>query len=180
MKKNIKAFIKEIVPIIVGILIALYINNWNDERKDRAYINQIFISIDKELTESNEDINEKMAMQQVLVDTLDHYLDDSMISLADVLIKAKGIYMPVIKISAWKAISNTRIELIDYDKLSTLSNIEELKVNLNIQTEKLVDYFYLNSEETEREKKQIMKLSMSTIIGNEKVMQGEIEKIINE
>jgi hypothetical protein len=30
----LKYFTKEIIPVIIGILIALFINNWNEERKE--------------------------------------------------------------------------------------------------------------------------------------------------
>ena len=51
-----KYLIKEIIPVTIGILIALYINNWNENQKNTNYINQISSSIDKELNETNEDI----------------------------------------------------------------------------------------------------------------------------
>jgi len=69
MKKITIAFFKEIIPIIVGILIALYINNWNENRKDKNYINQISTSINKELTETNDDIIETLSKQRTLIDS---------------------------------------------------------------------------------------------------------------
>jgi len=107
MKKIIKILFKEIVPIIIGILIALYINNWNEDRKDKNYINRISISINKELTESNNDITKKLVQQKTLVDSLNFYLKDDTISLYKIIRKAKGIYIPSIKIHSWKAISNS-------------------------------------------------------------------------
>src|SRR5690554_1879820 len=125
MKKNIKSFIKEIVPIILGILIALYINNWNENRKDEKYINQMITSIDKELKESNKDIKETIPLQKTLIDTLNFYRKDDNVSIGDVMMKANGVHIPSIKISSWKAISNSKIELMDYDRISALANIEE-------------------------------------------------------
>lgn len=40
--KQLGQIIREIVPVIIGILIALLINNWNEDRKDKKYLNQIF------------------------------------------------------------------------------------------------------------------------------------------
>ena len=180
MKQNIKAFIKEIVPIIVGILIAMYITNWNESRKDKNYINRIFQSINKELIETNEDIINKISVQKSFVDTLDFYLNDNKISLLDITIKAKGIYMPAIKMNSWKAISNSRIELIEYEKVSVMVNIEEQKENLKMKTEKLVDYIYSNAYETGKEKKELMKIMMLDIIGTEIPLQKEIERIITD
>ena len=46
--KQISQLIKEIIPVIIGVLIALVINNWNEERKDKKYLTQIFSSINEE------------------------------------------------------------------------------------------------------------------------------------
>ena len=180
MKKNIKAFIKEIIPIIAGIIIAMYITNWNENRKDKNYINQIFLSINKDLIESNEDINDKILIQKSFIDTLDFYLEDNKISLLDITIKAKGIYMPTIKMNSWKAISNSRIELIEYNKVSVMVNIEEQKENLKMKTNKLVDFLYSNAYETGKQKKELMKIMMLDIIGTETPLQKEIERIITD
>ncbi|MBE9467783.1 MAG: hypothetical protein IMY72_05595 [Bacteroidetes bacterium] len=180
MKKNIKAFIKEIVPIIVGILIAMYITNWNENRKEKKYINQMYLSINKELIETNEDIIDKISIQQSFIDTLDFYLEDNKISLLDITIKANGIYMPTIKINSWKAISNSRIELVEYDKVSAFANIEEQKEILKMKIEKLGNFFYSNTKETGKEKKEFMKIIMLDIIGTEIPLQKGIERIIND
>jgi len=36
--KKINQLFKEIIPVIIGVLIALVINNWNEERKDKKYL----------------------------------------------------------------------------------------------------------------------------------------------
>ncbi len=180
MKKNIGTLISELIVVIAGILIALFINNWNEERKDKAYIDKIFLSINKELTETNEDITRKLVLQQAFVDTLNLYLDYDSISLFDITLKAERINMPFIKINSWKSISNSKIELIEYEKMSSLAAIEERKELLGIQIDKMIDYFYLNADETGRDKKELIKIAMLSIIGNEKPLQQEIEKIIND
>ena len=178
MKKNIKSFIKEIVTIIVGILIALWINNWNENRKDKKYIEKISSSINKELTETNEDIIDKIAIQKTFIDTLDAYMNNEKISLFDVIIKAKGIYIPSIKINSLKALSNSKIELMEYDKISALANIEEQKEMLRIKSERFQDFVYSNVKETGKDKKEFMKLLMQDIINTEIPLQKGIESII--
>ena len=56
--KQIRQLVKEIIPVILGILIALIINNWNENRKEKKYLDQIFTSIESELEESIIDLNE--------------------------------------------------------------------------------------------------------------------------
>jgi hypothetical protein len=175
MKKNIKALIKEIFPIIVGILIALWINNWNETQKDKKYINQISSSINKELTETTEDIIDNIAIQKSLIDTLDFYKKDDKISIFDILMKVNGIQIPTIKINSWKAISNSKIELMEYDKVSTLANIEEQKEILKMKSQNLMNFIYPNTRETVIDKKELLKLMMLDIISTEITIQKQIE-----
>lgn len=180
MKKNIKAFFKEIVPIIIGILIAIYINNWNEDRKDKNYINRISASINKELTETNDDIIDKLALQTTLIDTLDFYKKNNKTSLIDIMMKVNGVSVPSIKISSWKSISNSKIELMEYDKISSLSNIEEQKELLKIKGNNLMNFAYLNIKETGIDKKELFKLMILDIISTEIGIQEEIKGIISE
>jgi len=57
-----------------------------------------------------------------LIDTLEFYSNDDKISLVNTVIKGNGLNYPSIKMNSWKAISNSRIELLDYDKMSDLAN----------------------------------------------------------
>ena len=180
MKKIIKAFFKEIVPIIVGILIALYINNWNEDRKDKNYIDQISTSIQNELTESHKDIDKKLVQQKTLIDSLNFYLNDNQVALDEIINKARGIYIPKIRINSWKAISNSKIELMDYEKVSTLADIEEQKELLLMKAEKLIDFIYSNYKETGKDKKEFMIIMMSEVISTEKSLQEDIGEIIKE
>ena len=41
-----KYFIKEIIPVTIGILIALSIGNWNQENKEKEYVKDMFDLID--------------------------------------------------------------------------------------------------------------------------------------
>ena len=180
MKKIIKAFFKEIVPIIIGILIALYINNWNEDRKDKNYIDRISISIHKELTETNNDIVDNLLKQRSLIDSFDFYLKDNQVSLEMILKKSEGIYIPKIRVNSWKAISNSKIELMDYEKTSTLVDIEEQKELLRMKAEKLIDFIFSNYRETGEDKKEFVKMLVSEIMSTERSLQKDIGKIINK
>jgi short-subunit dehydrogenase len=109
--KQINYIIKEVIPIIIGILIALFINNWNEDRKDKKYLNQMFSSIESELEESNIDIKRVIPKQLASIDTLDVYLNNEKVTLYEIIMKSNGIQMPIIKTNTWNAIANSKIEL---------------------------------------------------------------------
>ena len=75
MDQNIKKFLKDMIPVLTGVLLALWINNWNENRKNTNYINQISSSISKELKETNEDIIKELSFQKRLIDSLNFYFN---------------------------------------------------------------------------------------------------------
>lgn len=177
---QVSKLFREMIPVIIGILIALFINNWNEDRKDRKYLNQIFSSVGSELEESLSDIREVIPKQMASVDTLDKYMNNDKVSLFDIVMKSNGIHMPYIKTNSWNSIANSKIELVEYEKLSTLSHIEELKENLAQRTEKQMDFIFQNFENTDRNKKIIVRMMMTDIISAENDLQEEIEVFVNQ
>lgn len=180
MKKYIKGFFKEIVPVIAGILIALWINNWNENRKDRAYVDSMYSSIKKELRESNKEIDYKMKLQKRLFDTITKYIHDDKVSLFDVMYKGGGGQLLSIKINAWKTLSNSKIDLMDYEKVSLLSNIEEGKEILKMKSEYFMNFLYSNIYKKEPNQKETARMLVSELISTERDLKNYIEKIINE
>jgi len=180
IRKNLFQFIKEIIPIIVGILIALFIDNWNVERKDRVYINQVFTMVDSELKESKEEILITIPKQETLIDSLNFYAKNKEVTVLTTVMKSGGIYLPPIKLNAWKAVSTNKIDLVDYKKVTTLSNIEELKGILSGKGELLMNFIYANINETDERIKQTIKLMLLDIIQTEKTLQLHIEAFEKE
>lgn len=167
IKKNILYFTKEIIPVIIGILIALYINNWNESRKERKYINQIFSSISKELKDTNEEIDRIIPLQKSLVDTISFYSKNKDINLFDALRKTNGIHIPTVRLNSWKAISNSKIELVNYDKLTLLSMIEEQQELVKNKSKYLMEFLYSNIHSYENEKKEVLQILIMDLIQTE-------------
>ncbi|MFS4417059.1 hypothetical protein [Maribacter sp. 2307ULW6-5] len=180
MKKNIKALVKEIVPIILGILIALYIDNWNQNRKDQKYVDQMIASMDKELEESLEDIKKTLPQQTTLIDSLAFYGKDEQVSIFDVMMKANGIHLPSIKTTSWKAISTSKLELMAYKRIRTMTQIQEQKENMLAKCRLLMDFTYQNIKETDSEKKELVGIMMQDIMVSERDLQAEIEAILED
>lgn len=178
MHKTLKTFIKEIISIVFGILIALYINNWNEDRKDQNYIDTISKAIQKELVETDDDITKKLEQQHSLMDTIRFYAGNDQITIDQILKKADGIYVPSIRLNAWKAIANSKIELLDYDRISTLADIETQKELIDLKAQKLIDFVYENYGETTEDKKIFMSIILNEVINTEISLQQDVQKMI--
>lgn len=161
-------------------MIALFINNWNDERKEKEYLNQIFYAINKELEESLIDIERVIPKQMASADSIQKYLTNEEGSIYDVITRANGVHAPTIKTNAWKAIANSKIELITYDKLSALADIEERKENLRWRLEKQMDFMFQNMEKTDKAKKEMLIMTILNMVGAEKELQMAIEESIKK
>lgn len=67
--KYFKYAIGEIVLVVVGILIALQINNWNEDNKDRhlenTYLNRLAEDLEKDLVDLDIEINKRLDKAEV-------------------------------------------------------------------------------------------------------------------
>lgn len=168
-------FIKEMIPVIVGILIALSIDNWNQNNKDEKYVKEIYSLINSELKETTQNINENLPLQKSLIDTIDFYSKNKEVNILNIVLKSKGIYIATVKTNAWKALSSSKIELVDYKKIADLSNIDEQKEILKRKSQNLMNFISSNPNETQKDKKEILKIMILDIIGTEKAIQSIIE-----
>ena len=144
------------------------------------YLNQIFSSIESELKESNIDIKRVIPKQLASVDTINAYLNNEKVTLYEIMMKSDGIHKPIIKTNSWNAIANSKIELIEYEKLSALSDIQERKENLNQRIERQMEYGFQNFEKSDKNKKIIFQMMILDIIGAEKELQTRIEELIKK
>lgn len=181
MKKiSFQGFIKDLVPVLLGVLIALYINNLNEDYKNKKYIENFYTSLQQELKETHKDFIEKKPIQKQLLDTLNYYANNNTLPLIDVIMKGGGINGTRIKLNYWKSLANSKIELISYDKLSILADIEEGKELLTYKRNKILDFVYANLRETSSDKKIILKLMMEEVLRTQENIMEDILKIINE
>ena len=135
-------FLYDMVPVTVGILLALFINNWNENRKDQAFLDRVQASLEQELSDNAEDLEEMVTRHQGLIDTTRHYLANDTVSVFDVFAYTSGFQIPSVKLTSWQALKSSRVELADYELISAMTDLEDIKINLNLKIEKLMDFAY--------------------------------------
>jgi len=115
-----------------------------------------------------------MITQRSLIDTLVVYLEDESLNLQNIMNKTNGISLPKIRIHSWKALANSKIELIDYESLSTLANIEDEKNILQDKSKYLMNFLYTNIGESTRYSKAVLVGLVNDILGTEDWLLSEI------
>ena len=167
MVKSLKKILFEMIPVILGILIALVINNWKEDIGNKKFLNRVLSSIEDEMRENTSSIEEVMPKQIALIDTIDAYVEDSDVSILELIEKVNGFQAALIKNTSWKSFLNAKIELMDYETISVLTEIDEGKSLLKLKLEKLMDFAYENVESKERSKKEFLRILVLDVLDSE-------------
>ena len=166
--KYIKYAIGEIVLVVIGIMIALSINNWKEDLDDEKFISRIFYSIEKEMKSNEVEFNAVMPMQFSLIDTIDQYMNDEKISLSEIIIRGNGLRAPTLNNVSWNYFLNTKLELIDFNTISILTKIEQANQLLNSKISNLMEFVLENSESTNTKSKKMLKFQILNVVSSEK------------
>ena len=168
-----------IIPVTIGILIALSIGNWNQNKKEQEYVTEMLGLIDNELNTTDKGIEDVVPIQMSLIDTLQHFSNDKDVSIMQSILKVGGVKIASIKTNAWNAISSSKLELVDYKLIIPLSDIVEEKEALKVKSNTLINFANENLNETNTEKKKVLILYLKDIIGTEKAIQEQIKVVKN-
>lgn len=160
-------FIKAVIPVLVGVLLALYIGNWNLQRNNKQYVNQMLHYISKDLTDSQEAVKDNMQKQKALLQAVETSENNPSRTIGEVIGKAGGIYASPLNLTAWRSVAANKIELIDYERVSLLSTLEEANKLLQQKADRVVNHMVQNMDDTSKEKKVAMTIFLKDLIGTE-------------
>lgn len=171
-KYSVLKLVREMIPIILGVLIALFINNWNQSRIDQKFQQTILSSINSELKENHDELLTLIPAHKQLLDTINQYQHDSTVNLGQILNKVNGIQLVSIKNTSWKALLNSNIQLVEYNLITQLIDIDEDKNYMNVLSEKLLDLVYEELETGKASSKQKLFILINDIL----VLEGDLAK----
>ena len=75
--KYMRYAIGEIVLVVIGILIALSINNWNESKKEQAILNASLSSLKINLIKDIENLNKQINYNKIVQEQIDKYLNNN-------------------------------------------------------------------------------------------------------
>ena len=140
---DMKKIFLDIIPVLVGILSALFISNLQQARSERSYIENSISFIIKENQENIAELTYAIERQTSFIDTLSKYLDDDQITLEGVMRKARGVYTPDLKSTTWKfLVQDSKHTLVSYEFINRLAEIEKYEVLVNRYNVKLGDLVF--------------------------------------
>lgn len=73
--RYLKYAIGEIVLVVVGILIALQINNWNEQRKENLKEQALLVRLEKEFKSNKEQLLSKIEIRNTIIENCERLLE---------------------------------------------------------------------------------------------------------
>lgn len=167
MAKKLQKLLTELLLLIVGVLIALLINNWKENLGDKRYLENTLLAVQKEIEQSKKELDEILPRHHHLIDSLDLYLTDESKSIMEIAQQAGGVQYPQIKNISLRFFITAKAELISYDIISDLTAMEDFKVMLDKKFDRLMDYTYDYLDKTDKDSKMKFMIHLSNVIDSE-------------
>ena len=155
------------IPVLLGVLTALFISSLKQNYDNQKFLDKIYSSIEKEMQSNTDEFTTTLPKQYRLVDSVQFYISDEDISIVEIIKKSNGLQIPSTRNTTWKSFLNSKLELVDFEVVSILTDVEEKKHFMNIKLEKLVDFIYENTNATNQQDKELFILHLHEIIETE-------------
>jgi hypothetical protein len=122
--KYLKYAIGEIVLVVIGILIALQINNWNEQRKDSIKEQAILKRLEKEFISNRDQLLDKIQLRNTLIENcrrlLEYYNQPENAKLDSILVFLSTIQPPTFDPIQNDLVSSGNIEILKDEELKQL------------------------------------------------------------
>lgn len=147
---NFRKFTLEMLPVILGVLIAFMINNWNENYKSKNKFNLAKAHIIQEI-KSNKDECEKILRVQENRNQFFKTYRDSLIKfqskkLSLAQLPFEGINVPSISRTAWDAANTSGITSnFSFEELQILTAIYEMQEILDDVQKQIINNVYSNN-----------------------------------
>lgn len=132
--KYFKYAIGEIILVVIGILIALQINNWNENRKSTKREQILLNQLKNEFEDNNEQLNNKIRLRDYMISSakyLFNVIDFNSLDHSDSLVfhLHRTLYTPTFNNNSKSFFNSRNINLLRNDSLKNLLTSWPIKVD---------------------------------------------------
>ncbi|MBY5951600.1 hypothetical protein KUV23_11480 [Algoriphagus marincola] len=149
MKKGspVLDYFKEITIVVIGVLIAVSIGNYKERADNEKYIEKTLLAIENDIKSSQPDLdtvfNRHLELFEILREKLEG--DEPIgpeLTLRELISDFGGFQVAVNKSVSLRFFINHKAELLEYDIISQLLDIESQSELLQSKTRRLTDFVY--------------------------------------
>jgi hypothetical protein len=139
----IRKFCLDMLPVIAGVVIGMFLNNEREARQNRNLTETTLQALSGEFKENGREIDTKLTRHTRIIDSLQYYMADEQLNLFEILVKGGGLASSEIYTTNWRAtLNNNSLRLINFQTVKLLSRIENLHEDLAKQVDMLFLILY--------------------------------------
>ena len=146
-------FLQEIAIVVVGVLIAVSINNYKEKVDNEKYIEKTLSAIENEIKMSQTDLDTTLNRHLRLLEYLENNIEDNEQTIAEMVANRGGFQVPNIKNISLRFFIANKADLVDFALISQLQDIEIFSNSLSRRNKMLADFAYENVNENSYEVK---------------------------
>ena len=133
----------ELVTVIAGILIALFVNSIQEKKADKKNLDETLHALSLEFDKNRDNIKSISHRLQRFRDTLEFYEKDASLSIYDLTVKSPGLTMVDLYTTNWQVtLSTNSLRLINFETITLLSKIDAKHNELKDQGAVLTSLLY--------------------------------------
>ena len=167
---KLTGFLKEIAIVVIGVLIAVWINNLQQRIANEKYIQKTLATIKSEIEQSRGDIDTILVRHQAIIDYLEENYANTDESIGNLIGQLGGIQSPTIKNIGLRFFIANKAELVSYDVIAHLAEIETNKEALTSKMGRLVDYAYDHLDATDANEKIKFAYLLANVMDSEQAL----------
>ncbi|MGD1840608.1 MAG: hypothetical protein ACFB0B_06885 [Thermonemataceae bacterium] len=185
-KKVLLQVVMDIIPVIIGILIALYIDGVKEAQQDAQMLQETVQGLMREFQENKGELEKAIASQTVLIDSLEYYIAVDSVTLIQVLDRTNGVWSADISNVSWQNYLGTSgISNLSFEGKSLLGKINAYHRNIIKKESELPAQIYqvenFKIGKKQRQLKQLTIMILNDIIGTEETtlqLYTQFEKLV--
>ena len=172
MKKRsrIVYFLQEIVIVAIGILIAVSIGDYKENTDNEKYIEKTLLAIENEINLSQVELDTVLNKHLKLIEILENKIEDNEETLAELLMNSGGLQVASIKNVSLRFFISNKAELLEFQLISQLLDIELATNMLSDKLKRLADFSYDNLTSNNEEVKLKFAYFLSDVIDGEQTL----------
>jgi hypothetical protein len=148
-RNQILDYFKEITIVVIGVLIAVSIGNYKESVDNEKYINKTLLAIENDIKLSQSDLDTVFNRHLELFETIQPMVEgsepiDPELTILKLLMDFGGFQSATIKNISLRFFINNKAELLEYNTISQLLDIEYQADLLQEKINRLVNFMYGN------------------------------------
>lgn len=167
-KNRFGYFFREITIVVIGVLIAVSINNFKENIDNANYVEKTLAVIEDEVNLSQKELDTILKKHYKMAKILNEDLiEEGEESLGEMITKLGGFQVATIKNVSLRFFISNKAELLEFELISQLLEIESQSDILNSKVDRLANYVYEHINEKHKETKQTFAFMLYDVIESE-------------